>query len=1395
MDFLVGITISVVAKVAEYTVNPVCRQLGYLFYYKSNIENLKAQIQQLGYERDRLQNRVDEARRNGEEIDAEVENWLSSADRIKEESENFLQSEDHAKTRCTSSGSFPNLVSRHQLSRKAKKTVHVVEILNVKKFERVSFLPPIDISIENKGYRVFESRVPIMREIIEALKDVNVRMIGMYGMGGIGKTMLANEVAEVAKKEKLFDKVAITTVSQNPDDERIQQEIAEQLGLQKFAEIKSKLVRANRLRQRLSHEKNILVILDDVWNELDLSAVGMDFPEDQKGCKILLTSRFLNALQDSMGVERIIEVRVLSDAEGIDLFKKNVGCSGENVDFQPLVKDIVKECAGLPIAITTVALALRNKRLSTWKDALLQLKRSDEEAKSFLLLSSLHEEDAEIEIKDLMIYGVGWGLFQKVYTLEEARNRVCSLVDKLKARCLLLQGDSHDRVKMHDVIRDVMISIASQDQRMHKFDEEFSTKKRHVDSTAVSLLVPQHHDKLPERLDCPQLELLFVFNRSQNYLQIPEKFFEEKRELKVVRLDRVDVGLLPASFCLLQNLQTLCLSRCRGSVAVIGELKGLKILDLSRSDIVELPKHIGQLIHLQSLNLEFCEYLEVIQPGVISSLVRLEELNMRGVPLKWEDEGVGGERTNASLIELKNLPQLTTLRLNIENSSILPKSLFSESLKRFELSIGETSDDGYIVELEFQYHNSLRLKLSGHNLLGEYGLEMIMKRSEVLYLYGFKGVNNVVYELSKEGFCQLKSFGFQDNDEIRFLVNATENQPCSVFQNLERLCLIKLMNLEMICNGKLTVESFGKLRSITVEQCDRLKNLFPSSIAIQFEKIEVVSCEMMKEIVSHGTDGDNHNSIDKMEFAQLRYLTLKYLPEFVQFFHSEMEVADTSSSDSPIPLFGRKVTFPRLEFLELSRMKFKDLWSDQLPTTLHLQNLTTLRVYDCNNLKHLLSVATARSLVHLQTLDIVGCEMMEEVLITEEHGEQRLEKISFPKLRYLQLGSLPKLEKFCIGDSVEFPALKLLGVQQCPRLKQFIFNPTSGEITSMAEQIFLTGKVMCPELKYLTMDDRQVINKIWHPQSSSVPFCTLRDLRMVYNDEKSVVFPFEFIQRFENLEVLCFEGLSVEEICKDIDVMHLPDGPFLRVKELQLQFLNSLRHLFENPENVKRGKAFQNTEALEVFECASLKRLVPCLDAFRNLKDLRVSGCHEMNNLLASSTVESLVLLTRISIANCEQMREIIASKQGETEDEILFSRLRILALHDLPSLESFYSGNAAIRFPLLEKLILSRCPEMQSFSRGIITTEKLNQIIAEVVNVDIFNRVGTEWHLDSIEYECVPRKQLWEGDINLTIEKILEDNAANERRDSSTELNSEEEVVDPLPGGDGTYPTSLHTP
>ncbi|XP_024019361.1 uncharacterized protein LOC112090999 isoform X1 [Morus notabilis] len=293
----------------------------------------------------------------------------------------------------------------------------------------------------------------------------------------------------------------------------------------------------------------------------------------------------------------------------------------------------------------------------------------------------------------------------------------------------------------------------------------------------------------------------------------------------------------------------------------------------------------------------------------------------------------------------------------------------------------------------------------------------------------------------------------------------------------------------------------------------------------------------------------------------------------------------------------------------------------------------------------------------------------------------------------------------------------------------------------------------------------------------------VRFLTLIYNDEKAAIFPFEFIQRFKDLEELSLKGYFVEEICQhqETNALQEPDGPLLHVRALQLMSLRNLRHLFENAENVKPGKAFQNIEALSVYRCRRLNKLVPFLEAFRNMKDLRVSSCNVMTNLLSSSTAKSLVQLTRMSIDDCKQIREIAACKEGETEDEFAFARLRIVVLHNLPSLGSFYSGNAAMRLPLLEKLILSQCSEMRSFSRGIITTQKLNEIFVGIVNADMFKSVGKRW-MDRIEYDCVPRKQIWEGDINSTVQKIWED-YSNSRGDSSIEKNiqkSREEAVNP---------------
>ncbi|KAF3434380.1 hypothetical protein FNV43_RR25483 [Rhamnella rubrinervis] len=631
------IIISIGAKISEYTVEPIGRQMGYLFHYKSNVENLRIQIQNLKCAKDKLQHSIDDAKKNGEEIEADVLHWLSRVDRmISQHTDCFVINEGQANMRCLS-GQFLDLGSRYRLSRKAKKMAAEVgtAIQAAGGFNKVSYLPILQSIFEVKGYVAFQSRMSTFKRIMETLRNPNFDTIGVYGMGGVGKTMLCKEVAKQVKGQLLFSKVVMVTVSQTPNLENIQQEVAEKLGLN--LNEKSIPARADRLRHRLRQEKKIL---------------------------ILLTSRSQDVLWNDMGVEQTFLVGVLSFSEATNLFNTIVADTIKNPSIQPLAIEIVKECAGLPIAIATVANALKNKSLPVWNNALQELRIStptnikgmhekvyssiklsfdsskSREAKSLLVLCSLFHEDANIDIEHLLRQGTGWGLFKGVTKLEDARNKVVTLVEDLKTCCLLLDGDYSCCVKMHDVIRDVTISIASRDRHMHNFGSVAELEECIMDidfreSTAISLSATDRNCHLPERLEIPKVKLFCMSSRSRPFwnlfmrfydgapyyrdLTIPNHFFQEMKELRVLELINICLRPLPSSFSFFENLQTLCLWYCDiGEVTIIGELKNLKILDLSGSNIEELPKEIGQLTRLRLLDLKYCSKLKVIRPNIIS---------------------------------------------------------------------------------------------------------------------------------------------------------------------------------------------------------------------------------------------------------------------------------------------------------------------------------------------------------------------------------------------------------------------------------------------------------------------------------------------------------------------------------------------------------------------------------------------------------------------------------------------------------------------------------------------------------------------------------------------------------------------------------------------------------
>ena len=106
-------------------------------------------------------------------------------------------------------------------------------------------------------------------------------------------------------------------------------------------------------------------------------------------------------------------------------------------------------------------------------------------------------------------------------------------------------------------------------------------------------------------------------------------------------------------------------------------------------------------------------------------------------------------------------------------------------------------------------------------------------------------------------------------------------------------------------------------------------------------------------------------------------------------------------------------------------------------------------------------------------------------------------------------------------------------------------------------------------------------------------------------------------------------------------------------------------------------------------------------------------------------------------------MREIVTNEgEGKARDVIFFNQLNYLRLDDLPSLRSFHLGNRTIRFPSLEDLTVTGCPEMKIFSNGVLSMPKLK-------------KVG----LDENEWWPELRERLPEEDVNSAIKRFWEEN------------------------------------
>ncbi|GLT26507.1 hypothetical protein SLA2020_015680 [Shorea laevis] len=477
-------------------------------------------------------------------------------------------------------------------------------------------------------------------------------MIGVIGIGGVGKTTIMKHINNELLRVSMFHKVLWVTVSYPLNIFELQNNIASAMGEGLPGHEQDQMRRATKLMKIMERGRYVL-ILDDVWEKFSLKDVGILEPLEDNGCKVVITSRSATVC-NYLGC-KIVRVQCLSPEESLNLFLNKVGCDVLQVPkLEETLKPIVEECAGLPLAIVVIAGSMKGEYdIHVWRDALTELRECVKRVKGLedeiferlrfsydrlrsskvqhcFLYCSLFKEDYLFSGRKLIEDWIDEGLIDVLAGRQGAYDKGYAILTRLEKNCLLektVDQSGNDGFKMHDVLRDMAIKIigpefgygANAGRKLLGVPDEHEW----VNLKKMSLMA-NRISKIPFGL-CLKCPTLSTLNLSENPLcEIPGSFFERMSALKVLDLSDTGIMVLPTSISGLENLTTLRLQRCQSLVSFpfVGKLRALKKLDLKEAGIKEVPQEMKSLTSLEYLDL-FCPDLRKLPTGILSNLFHL----------------------------------------------------------------------------------------------------------------------------------------------------------------------------------------------------------------------------------------------------------------------------------------------------------------------------------------------------------------------------------------------------------------------------------------------------------------------------------------------------------------------------------------------------------------------------------------------------------------------------------------------------------------------------------------------------------------------------------------------------------------------------------------------------
>ncbi|XP_061359126.1 TMV resistance protein N-like isoform X2 [Gastrolobium bilobum] len=294
----------------------------------------------------------------------------------------------------------------------------------------------------------------------------DVRFIGIWGMGGIGKTTLATALFKKIRCH--FDVSCFVANVREVSGERNEGFVQLQNKILFRLNIKGMLIETSSqgkdsLRNLLSNKK-VLLVLDDVSSKSQLENLAGNQDWFGPGSRIIVTTRDKHLLISHVVLFEMYKSKILNDNESLQLFCEKAFKKDEpREDYLELSKNVVEYAGGLPLALEVLGSFLCGRSISDWEDALIKIKQvpHDDILNKLRISYDMLEDEHKTIFLDIACFFKGWYKHKVTQILDNCGLHPTIGLNVLREKSLVTYNGRV--IGMHDLLEEMGKTIVFQE--------------------------------------------------------------------------------------------------------------------------------------------------------------------------------------------------------------------------------------------------------------------------------------------------------------------------------------------------------------------------------------------------------------------------------------------------------------------------------------------------------------------------------------------------------------------------------------------------------------------------------------------------------------------------------------------------------------------------------------------------------------------------------------------------------------------------------------------------------------------------------------------------------------------------------------------------------------------